>query len=332
VAVHATLAARLRVSRMPTVVYWKNASGRVTTDYIPRLIRGSDEALAFLASHWRTHIEYIKTAGGLTNFLTGNPGIPKVVQIVRRSAGTIEYQKLAAEYDGVAQFAILDSEKFPVHQYPISCHPSWVVYRHVLIPYRIETTLSGLRLDLENWSIPTMAELNLYNYPDICRDACVVRIGIAPEKVINDLEKVNMATFWMDNGAAARKLGAAVGSWVVVKPREMRFCKLSIGKRHEVADLVVQWGSLGPKSFKKLPKGFKMDWKPRLWLGQVWTVVCRLYACIDLVVLDAILVTALVGWQIHGYVNRRRKQKAAEAQKPAQEGDVAAQDEKVKTE
>jgi hypothetical protein len=307
VAVNAHLAKRLKVRDMPTLVYWKNVSGKVKTDYIPRLIQDTEEGLKFITSHWSAHIEYIKTGGGLTRFLTRNPGIPKIIQLVKRSAGTLQYQKLASDYDGIANFAVIDAEKFPGHEFPIPYYPSWVVYRHLGIPYRMETTISGVRLNMQNWSIPTMAELHRYNYDELCHDFCVVRIGAGDAKVIRDLEKVNISTFWINSGRAASNLGARTGNWVVLKPRNGTFLKLKVKKRNEVSNLLNALAKMRVRGFKNLPRGFKLDWQFRLWLGQVGSAIANLYAWIDLIVLDGILVVVLIGWLVHSYIRKLRE-------------------------
>lgn len=316
VAANEELARRLKVRSMPTIVYYKNASGKVTTDSLRSLIRDGKEGIDFLTSHWRLHIEYLKSDGALVKFLKRNPGLPKVIQIVKKSDGTLQYQKLAAEHYEFAEFAVIDKDKFPPLQYPITLYPTWVVYRHLSIPYRLMTTLKEVRVSLQNWSLPTMLELHRFNYPDLCGEVCCVRIGRAPDATIEKLTSVNVSTFWIAPGKASRKLGASDGSWVVLRPGDGKFARLSVSKRDEGRSLFREFTDVHSRDLRKLPRGFALDWQLMPWLGHAWAVVCRLYRWIDIVVLDGALIAGLVGWQARSYISGRRKKAAGASASP----------------
>jgi hypothetical protein len=176
-----------------------------------------------------------------------------------------------------------------------------------------------------------MAELNRDNWPGICRGFCAVRIGRPSEKVFHDLEKANVSTLWIEPGRAAKKFNAMTGEWVALKPQEGEFCRIIVPKGDNITNVIKEIMKLEPTDFKKLPKGFKLDWNFHVWLRQVGRLIRKLYSWFDLVVLDAILVTGLIGWQIRGYIKRYKTKTDLEAKKEiqtsvAQEGAI----EKVK--
>lgn len=284
VSTSSQLAKDIGAKGIPSFIYYKKnlTTDKVVTDFLTDRINSANQISAFLISQWKLEIYMLSSADQFYTFLNHYDKRIKIIEIVKyvTETSSIQFERFAGKYKEKALFAIIEHKNFSIaNQFNIRQFPAYLVFRNSETEPLIYNSIESLTLAIENCQGPVMTELTRLNFPQICGRNCLVRIGKAPQNVVEDLNYQYFSTFWIDeNSKAAKTLGAKPDDWVEIDFDRNQYTIIP-QKGDNETDTIRNSGSFNRNlGVHELPANFNVDFQ--LEIFKLWAYL-KIHSIID---------------------------------------------------
>ena len=304
----------------PCFIYYKKnlTTDKVTTDFLLDPINSAHQISTFLISQWKLEIYVLSSVDQFSTFLNHYDKRIKIIEIVKyvTETSSIQFDRFAGKYREKALFAIIEHKNFTIaNQYDIRRFPAYLLFRTPEAEPLIFDSIDSLTLAVENYQGPVMAELTRLNFPQICGRSCLIRIGKAPQNVIEDLNYQYFPTFWIDeNSKAAKVLGAKHNDWVEIDFDRNQYVIIPYNSENETNALKSSGSFNRNLGNHDLPANFNVDFQFEIFKLWVYLKINYIIGNITFAMVDLLFTACFFGYIFYnrfiGWLEKKKVSKA----------------------